>query len=176
MLLKDHFITPRIVDKYREIDFKEAFTAIADRFIDPEVRGFMYKLTHDVIPTNAFWFKCTMQNFSHCTFCGRTYEETIPHLFINCPQAVNVWVFVQNIFWKMANHRLKITEELIRFNLVDNVFNKAPRKIKNMILEILNLAKYSIWCTRWEVKYEYRSFCDDSALMNFKRRLKVAYM
>ena len=42
MPLKDHFITPRIVDKYREIDFKEAFTAIANRFIDPEVRGFMY--------------------------------------------------------------------------------------------------------------------------------------
>ena len=75
-------------------------------------------------------------------------------------------------FWKMANHRLKITEKLIRFNLVEKVFNKAPRKIKNMILEILNLAKYSIWCTRCEVKYEYRSFCDDSALINFKRRLK----
>ena len=147
-----------------DIDFKEAFSAIANRFIDPEVRGFMYKLTHDAIPTNAFWFKCTMQNFSHCTFCGRKYEETIPHLFINCPQAVNVWVFVQ----KMANHRLNITEELIRFNLVDKVFNKAPRKIKNMILEIPNLAKYSIWCTRCEVKYEYRSFCDSSAPMNFK--------
>ena len=46
MLLKDHFITPRIVGEYREIDFKEAFTAIANRFIDPEVRGFMYKLAH----------------------------------------------------------------------------------------------------------------------------------
>ena len=25
MLLKDHFITPRIVDKYRDIDYKETF-------------------------------------------------------------------------------------------------------------------------------------------------------
>ena len=49
MLLKDHFINPRIVDKYREIYFKAAFTAIANRFIDPEVRGFMYKLTHDTL-------------------------------------------------------------------------------------------------------------------------------
>ena len=55
MLLKDHSITSRIVDKCREIDFKEAFTTIGNRFIDPEVRGLIYKLKHDVIPTNVFW-------------------------------------------------------------------------------------------------------------------------
>ena len=132
MLLKDHSITSRIVEKCREIDFKEAFTTIGNRFIDPEERGLMYKLTHDVIPTNAFWFKCTMQNCSHCTFCGRKYEETIPHLFMNCPQAVNVWVIVQNIFRIMANYRLNITEELMCFNLVHKVFNKALRKIKKI--------------------------------------------
>ena len=172
MLLQDEFITPRIIAKYPEIDFKAAFLAVSNKFIDPEVRGFAYKITHDVLPTNTFLFNYSSQMFSHCTFCGRRYEETISHLFINCASAVNVWVFVQNIFWKMANHRLKITEDLIRFNILDNVLNKAPRHIKNMILQIINLAKYSIWCTRCEVKYEHRHFHDDSALIMFKRRLK----
>ena len=41
MLLKYIDLNPRIVDEYREINFKEAFTSIANRFIDPEVKGFI---------------------------------------------------------------------------------------------------------------------------------------
>ena len=152
MLLKDHFITPRIVDKYREIDFKEAFTAIANRFIDPEVRGFMYKLAHDVmrfglsVPCRIFRIVLSVVENMRKPFLTSS-------LVYKLPTSGECLGICSEYFWKMANHRLKIAEELIRFNLVDKVFNKAPRKIKNMILEILNLAKYSIWCTRCEVKY-----------------------
>ena len=172
ILLQDQFEIPRIHTFYTDVDFDKAYRAIHDNFIDPEVRGFAYKLLHNVAPTNLFLFHYTSQKFSHCTFCGKRYEETIRHLFIDCPLAQNVWTFVQQIFWKMANHRLKITEYLVRFNELDAVLSKAPNYIKGLIFQIINLAKYSIWCTRCEVKYEHRSFDEDSALINFKKRLR----
>ena len=158
ILLQDQFAIPRIHTFYTDVDFDKAYRAIHNNFIDPEVRGFAYKLLHNVVPTNLFLFHYTSQKFSHCTFCGKRYEETIRHLFIDCPLAQNVWTFVQHIFWKMANHGLKITEYLVRFNELDAVLNKAPNYIKGLIFQIINLAKYSIWCTRCEVKDEHRSF------------------
>ena len=109
------FMLPRIVSKFPGIGFSMVYKAIHHGFVDPEVRGFSYELLHDVVPTNVFMLKYNAQRFSHCTFCGHKYEETIPHLFIKCPIVHSVWTFVQHIFWKMWNHWLKITEHMIRF-------------------------------------------------------------
>ena len=110
ILLQDQFIIPRIHTFYTDVDFDKAYRAIHNNFIDPEVQGFAYKLLHNVVPTNLFLFNYTSQKFSHCTFCGKRCEETIRHVFIDCPSAQNFWTFIQNIFCKMADHRLKITE------------------------------------------------------------------
>ena len=171
MLLKDHFVTPRIVDKYREVDFKEAFTAFAYRLIDPEVRVLCSNWHMTLYQLMRFGLSVPYRSFRIVFLWSKIWgnNSSLVYKLHTSGECLGI---CSEYFWKMANHRLKITEELIRFNLAEKVFSKAPRKIKNMIREILNLAKYSIWCTRCAVKYDYRSFCDDSALMNFKRRLK----
>ena len=104
-LVKDTFTTPRVVQDNPEINYKPSWNVICNQ-IDPELRACIYKITHRVLPTNVFLFSYTSQRFAHCTFCGRRYEETLNHLFIDCEQAAPVWSFVKELFWKTCNHRL----------------------------------------------------------------------
>ena len=94
-LVEDKFTLPKVVKDNPEINYKPSWSTVCNTFLDPELRAFIYKITHRVLPTNVFLFNYTTQRFSHCTFCGRQYEETLNHLFIDCRQAAPVWTFVK---------------------------------------------------------------------------------
>ena len=171
-LVDEKFLKPRIVRLNPTISFKMAWQVANNKFLDPEIRSCAYKITHDVLPTNIFLFNYTTQRFSHCTFCGRKYEETISHLLIKCPQALKVWEFAKKYFWNTCNHRLKISEELVKYNTIAPELKTLPQNLTNIFYEIINLAKFAIWTTRCEVKYDHKNFDDDSSLRTFLSKLR----
>ena len=155
-----------------EINYKPSWSTVCNTFLDPELRACTYKITHRVLPTNVFLFNYTSQRFSHCTFCGRKYEKTLNHLFIDCRQAAPVWTFVNFFFWKTCNHRLKISKDLVLYNIFDAAIFPLSKSVYNVFLEIINMAKYSIWMTRCEVKYDHNTFDAESSLKKFISKLK----
>ena len=171
-LIEEIFLRPRVTTEFPAIDLKSSWKIVCNKFIDPEVRACMYKTVHGVLPTNVFLFNYTSQRFSHCTFCGRRFEETIYHLFINCSQIIPIWEFLKDYFWKLCNHRLKITKELVRFNVFEQEVSGLPSSLFNVVLELVNLAKYAVWVKRCEVKYDHLTFTRDSSLKTFLSKLK----
>lgn len=64
---------------------------------DTYLANFQYKLLHRIIPTNSFLFKIKIKDTNLCTFC-KIQEETIEHLFYECPLVHIFWVaFTQHI-------------------------------------------------------------------------------
>ena len=171
-LLDDTFTIPKVERDNPELNYNPSWSAVSNNFLDPEVRACTYRIAHRVLQTNVFLFNYTSQRFSHCTFCGRKYEETLHHLFIACIQASPVWGFVKEFFWKTCNHRLKISKDLGLYNIFDTALFPLPKGMYDVLLEIVNLAKYSIWVKRCEVKYEHLKFHKDSSLEKFISKLK----
>ena len=105
----------------------------------------------------------------NCTFCGVRFCETLEHLFLCCNQAAVVWFFVKSLLRSLCNHRLKVDCATI-------LFSQLPRAVrgidKELILYVISLAKYAIWFTRCQVKYEHRRFDGATSLRLFKSRLK----
>lgn len=57
--------------------------------IPPKIKMFLWKLKHEAVPVNARLHARQIIPSPKCTFCDE--EETILHLFFQCPFAVQVW-------------------------------------------------------------------------------------
>jgi hypothetical protein len=135
------------------------------------VKHCIYRMAHGVLPTNFHLFNFGINDNSDCTFCGRTYVETPQHLFIECRQGAPLWFFVKSIFWRLCNHRLKITEALVIYSILPDDL-RADRSQKDLCLYLVCLAKYCIWLFRCLVKFQFKPIRGDSTLLMFKSKLR----
>jgi hypothetical protein len=69
--------------------------------------NFQYKFLHRVIPTNTFLFKIHVKDSKSCSFCN-VEDETIEHLFFDCPCTYQFWrVFFECLKRYFNNIELK---------------------------------------------------------------------
>lgn len=172
VLLSKLFVPPRIEAKFPAIDFQPVWRGIHDKFVDPEIRNCNFRVTHQVLPTNAFLFQYGISDFAHCTFCGRTHVETLEHLFIGCKQVAPLWFFVKSTFWRLCNHRLKVTRHLVLFTKFEPPL-QAPVGIRHMSVYFVGLVKFCVWKLRCSVKYDHRTFDGVSCLRLFQKLLRL---
>ena len=66
-------------------------------YIKYEIRNFQFKFLHRRIATNSFLFKIKFSGSNLCCFC-QTTQETLLHLFWECPITEAFWNSVQNFF------------------------------------------------------------------------------
>lgn len=55
-----------------------------------KIKVFMWRLCHDILPTNFNLYLKKVQNSCLCVMCKRE-KETIDHVFFYCKQAKKVW-------------------------------------------------------------------------------------
>ena len=74
-----------------EIDNWASYFDITKRACrDSYLRNFQYKFLHRIIPTNTFLYKIHLTESKVCTFC-KNYDETVGHLFFDCPITSTFW-------------------------------------------------------------------------------------
>ena len=61
---------------------------------------------------------------------------------------------------------------MVLYNIFDASLFPLHKDVYNVYLAIVNLAKYSIWTTRCEVKYDHIKFDQYSSLNKFFAKLK----
>ena len=100
-LLTSLCATPIVIDKWsycfvtRE-DWPSIFKAWHSSVRESKIRAFQFKFLHRIVPTNNFLFKIGYVDSPLCTFC-KASNETIDHLFFNCPVVVQFWSNVQRV-------------------------------------------------------------------------------
>ena len=107
---------------YLELSWDSIFMKCLKTTNDIKLRWFQARLIHRILPTNKFLFRCKYKDSPLCSFCN-TEEESIVHLFWECPVVSLLW----KKFEKLLNDNcsvcvhLKLSEQLIIFGTKKNV-------------------------------------------------------
>ena len=65
--------------------------------VSPKLRNFQFKFFHRTIAANSFLYKITFSETNPCCFC-QTAQETLLHLFWECPTTRGFWRSVELYF------------------------------------------------------------------------------
>lgn len=107
--------------------------------IPPKVRNFTWWACFNILPTSTNTNLCRRRIpvDSTCTICQQ-HEETVAHVFWECPLASNVWGMVKGYLQKCNSETLNF------YILARQMEEKLPKKD----LELWAMVSWSIWNAR----------------------------
>ena len=108
-----------------ETDVKEILDIIFKTTNDSCLRWFQYKLLHGLFPTGQFLYLRKLLDSTRCTLCNHA-DETILHMFWDCPKIQDYLLDVQN--WICTNfthcNLVIFTRDLIILGSEQNIFTE----------------------------------------------------
>lgn len=126
--LSRHSSMPKAIQKWNHLFSDSTFNwnaiyALPFRVIrKPKVQYLQFRLLHRIIGVNSYLFRLKVKDSPLCSFCNEE-EETIEHLFWNCP--------ISNSFWfdcisNCLKEPINLNAEVVLFglpNIVDSPVN-----------------------------------------------------
>lgn len=92
-------------------DWSKYFIVVKRSCRDTYLKNFQFKILHRIIPTNSLLYKIKIKDTQLCTFC-HVDEETIEHLFYDCPVTNQFWLsFIQKV--KLYYSHINFTKDKI---------------------------------------------------------------
>lgn len=121
------------------LNWKQIFVKAGKTTSDVNLKWFQFRLLHRIISTQRYLFLIKIADSAMCTFCA-SEEETITHLFWNCPFVQRFWADVLQWIYEECQHCLNFSfsESLILFGWKENC--KTDKVMDLIIL----LGKYHI--------------------------------
>ena len=163
---KEH--VPKIVEKNTDIEFKFIFKNVFDKFIDRFSRDVLFKIVHNILPTNSLLFNYNIYNSNRCTFCARE-PETLQHLFFECSYVTNLLSLIKN--WVFALSSGTVSLQFSHILLRD--INANSNKLKSVILLLIGLYCKSVWLRRNVKKFERKHVLPNDIYVFFLQQLKL---
>ena len=138
-----------LINKFPAIDFRVVFKNFSTAAMSPECRDVTYRTIHHVLQVRERLFRFSIARHPFCGFC-RQRVETISHLFCQCNISVEVWTFMSDLFFKLCNHRLKPTYDIVVFGILPKI---KPAVMRQLIYVLISIYKYCVWVKRCEVVF-----------------------
>ena len=145
MLIKSASVTLVCIEKWKQqcayqLRWNSVFGKIAKTTTDTQLKWFQTRLLYRILPTQKYLYLLKIVDSPLCTFCNGE-QETIIHLFWDCPFVQSFWVDILHWFMDKCAHcrNFSFSESLVLFGLKENV-----KTDKTMDLLIL-LGKYHIY-------------------------------
>lgn len=109
---------PRIIKyvKPTQLSKKEIFFICHRMVIDTKTKEFQYKFLNNILVNNHLLKKWKIKESDSCTFC-KIHDETIDHLFWECPVIKDFWSDVTNYMEPRIN--MKLNKEIIFYGIKD---------------------------------------------------------
>ena len=113
---------------------KNIFSGSSDKYL----QWFQYRIVHRIIGTNKLLFKIKIKESPKCTFCQND-DESISHLFFDCPIVLRFLISIQNLISNQTNnHQFTIEKEDI---ILGNHENQALNTILLLVKKYIYDAK-----------------------------------
>ena len=80
-----------IDEEVTEEDWKKIFTLPKILTKETKLIELQQKITHRILPTNKWLFKCNLSDVTTCSFC-HIHQESIEHLLWECIVSKNIWL------------------------------------------------------------------------------------
>ena len=142
-----------VVTKNVGAKYEQQWLDCENKYIRPFLRNFMYRCAHECLPTNERIHKTkktgtltTATQAQKCELC-QNESETVGHALLHCQRHSKIWFFLENKFFQLCNHRLKITEDILFRGGLTEVEGLGNR---DALLLVINTVASCIWKTRNE--------------------------
>jgi hypothetical protein len=120
----------KFVDKWESklnigYNFKQWSTVFLIPFkctLDTKLRWFQFRLTHRILGVNSFLEKIGRKDSNLCTFCQNS-EETILHIFCECPIILTLWRNVVKWIKEKLNINIRMDKEMQLFGILNYSMN-----------------------------------------------------
>ena len=139
--------TPKCIEKWSkvlavEIDTKAVFDKIFRTTREKCLIWFQYKLLYNLLPTGRFLFQRQLVDSPVCVFC-KDAEETLLHMFWDCPKIQNYWFDVQGWLHTSFTHCTDIifSKELVILGSKANVVTDRILDLCILIAKYIFIAK-----------------------------------
>ena len=77
---------------------------------DPYYKWFQYRILHRILATQKSLYKMQISDSSNCLLC-KNNQETIIHLFFQCPKSIHLWNQLENVIQEKASFHIKFNPE-----------------------------------------------------------------
>ena len=100
--------------------FKSCFRSVCNNTLI----WFQIKLLYRILGTKSYLHKLQISNTDRCVICGE--EETIIHMFVECPNVKNIWQILEKYIFDKMNINIAFEVLDILFGYCLNNQNKIP--------------------------------------------------
>ena len=171
-LIESKNVMPEVIGRNPGIDFSRIFKNLNDPILSPEIKSLNYRTVHGVLSTNDRLFhriRLRSVKSPTCQSCGSA-NETMDHLFFQCPVTHQAWDFLEELLFGLCNHRLKASREIV---VLGALTTNCNAKVNSLILLLVGIMKHSIWVKRCALIFRREAF-DATAIKNlFISQLKL---
>ena len=169
--IKQAAITPRCIAAEPAINFTTTWRVLNNCDIDPRARDVMWRLAHGVLPVRYFLNHIHVTNCVLCPLCRVNNSwETTTHLFLHCPIARPIWVFLLPCLTRIAGKVLQINDVNVFFlNFDANLEQSNAAILARLFSEVI----YCIWTKRNAVVFDRVKCVPQDIKLLFLYRLRV---
>ena len=166
MLLKLEDVKPHCVTTFPLIDFKNVFSNLCHKVIDPFTLDISFKLAHDIVPVGYRLYLWNFRNVEpFCKNCLPLHvHETVMHTFWECPTVQPSKLLLIKVLESLCD--INLTCEIVRFG---NFSQNSSRK--DLALLFLTEYRYAVWIARCRVRIDNTKPLAEIVLRNFLSRL-----
>lgn len=127
-----------IKKKYPTKNWKEIWTNAHKKFLDTEVRSFLYKAINETFVTRTMLNQFGIANATLCPDCLK--PDTFSHRFKDC-RYKNIWeVMKKRVLDLASSHRTFNDEELLKMEIIED-----NEERKNAIIFFVANTMFYIW-------------------------------
>lgn len=157
---------PTIETKFPLVEWSELWKNIRCPAIAPEIRDFLWKCAHNILPVNTTLYRFNIVKSPRCRFCMQI--ETLDHLLFDCDSNQDLWLYIENLLSKLT----KIIIILHRKDVLELDFLPTiPACFHSISLVIVSQMKYLIWQRRNKLVFD-QTFQTSSEIIDvFKNKL-----
>ena len=111
---------------------------------------FQYKVIQNILYTNNVLFKMKKTSSSFCPFCNNV-DQTILHLFVDCPLALSFWSEFTHWYFLLCNKKLSLS----KLEIMYGVLQPTCLTLNHLIL----MGKYFLYtCSLNARRYHFEDF------------------
>jgi exonuclease III len=101
-----------------QVDWENIFQLPQSLPVDNKTKDLQYKIIMRIVPTNSLLYKMKKVNSPSCVFC-MLEQESLEHLFFECLEVKNVWLYVFSEWEKITGNIIVPTLETCILGILD---------------------------------------------------------
>jgi hypothetical protein len=129
---------------YKPSSWKNVWKILHSPYIPNMARDLLWRLLHRRLWVGHLTYKCNITTSDRCYLC-QTDEETIEHLFAECPISSQFWDYISQILAKFGAKPIVLDTHVVLFREFGSSGVNIIKSERTILITILTIGVWAIW-------------------------------